>query len=230
MKASQRPADTRMMGIVHAALRRHLLRLRTVVDSRPHPRGQQRAALGECAVWMMEFLHSHHTLEDEHLWPLIRRRDPSVAPLLDSLEADHREIAPAAAELTHAGRRYAASSTDEARLALIAAIDDLSTVLLPHLDREVAEAMPVVSATISHAEWRAFEQREAMKARPVSQLAIEAHWVLDGIEPEDFRITVRSMPTLARFIVLYGYGRAYRKQAQRRWQPDPAPETIGTGP
>jgi hypothetical protein len=29
-------------------------------------------------VWMMEFLHGHHTGEDEGLWPPVRERDPAA--------------------------------------------------------------------------------------------------------------------------------------------------------
>jgi hypothetical protein len=221
-----RPADTRMMDIVHGALRRDLLRVRAAVAAEPHPRGRQRRALGEHAVWMMAFLHAHHTMEDRLLWPLIRQRDPAAAPLLDSLEAEHGMIVPAAEALTRAGQRYATTGADEARVGLIRALDALTAALLPHLDREVAEAMPVVSAAMTHAEWQAFERRHAMKSKRVSQLAIEAQWVLDGIDSVGYRVAVRAMPALARFVVLYGYRRAYRRLSEPRWRPDPAPEPV----
>ena len=39
MPTAQGPADTRMMGIVHGALRRDLLRTRDALTSDPYPRG-----------------------------------------------------------------------------------------------------------------------------------------------------------------------------------------------
>jgi hypothetical protein len=39
MRNGQEPADTRMMGIVHGALRRDLLRIRTTVIREPYPKG-----------------------------------------------------------------------------------------------------------------------------------------------------------------------------------------------
>ena len=89
MRASD-PADTRMMGIVHGALRRDLLRIREVVVTEPYPQGRQRRALGEHVVWLMRFLHAHHTSEDEGLWPLVRTRNPAAGELLDALEAEHQ--------------------------------------------------------------------------------------------------------------------------------------------
>ena len=85
-------ADTAMMGIVHGALRRDLLRTRDAVTAEPYPQGRQRQALGEHVVWMMEFLHAHHTGEDEGLWPLVRQQNPAAGALLDSMEADHLVI------------------------------------------------------------------------------------------------------------------------------------------
>src|SRR3954463_12943194 len=111
MTRSDAPADTRMMGIVHAALQRALRRARDVLAAAPPPEGRQRRAVGEHVLWLMEFLHGHHTGEDDGLWPLVRSRNPAAAPLLDSMEADHARIAPAAEALTVAAREYATTSS-----------------------------------------------------------------------------------------------------------------------
>jgi hypothetical protein len=47
-------ADTRMMGIVHGAVRRDLLRTRDALTAEPYPQRRQRQALGEHVVWMTE--------------------------------------------------------------------------------------------------------------------------------------------------------------------------------
>src|SRR5262245_45388134 len=38
------------------------------------------------------FVHAHHSLEDVHLFPIIRRSDPALGPVVDRLEADHLQI------------------------------------------------------------------------------------------------------------------------------------------
>jgi hemerythrin-like domain-containing protein len=230
MKTSQQPADTRMMGIVHGALRRDLLRVREVVSAKPYPAGRQRPALGEHVVWMMEFLHAHHTSEDLGLWPLVRLRNPAAGPLLDSLEAEHRTISPAAQVLTEAGRRYAISTDDESRIALVSSLDALTSVLLPHLDREVEAAMPVVSSSITHAEWRAIERRYNIKPKSLPQLGMEGHWLLDGIDPEGYDVVVATVPPVARFVLVHGFARAYRRRARARWEPDAVSSPEATHP
>jgi hypothetical protein len=208
-----------MMGIVHGALRRDLLRMRDALTAQPYPQGRRRRALGEHVVWMMEFLHAHPTGEDEGLWPLVRARNPAAGPLLDAREAEHRRISPAAAELIAAGQSYAATSADEPRGGLVSALDALAAVPFPHLDREVQEAMPVVSASITQAEWQAVEQEYNIKPKSLAQLGMEGHWLLDGINAEGYQVVVQTVPAVPRFILLHGFARAYRRRARARWQP-----------
>ncbi len=108
---------------------------------------------------------------------------------------------------------------DEPRAELIAALDALVAVLFPHLEREVDEAMPVVSASITQAEYHAWEQAYAIKPKSIRQLGMEGHWVLDGIDPEGYQVVVHVVPPVPRFILLHGFARAYRRQARERWQP-----------
>ncbi|WP_084463951.1 hemerythrin domain-containing protein [Microtetraspora fusca] len=220
MRTDSPQADTRIMAIVHAALRRDLDRTRAELAAQPYPRGRQRRALGEHAVWMMEFLHDHHTGEDEGLWPLVRERDPAAGPLLDSLEAEHRRIGPAIAAFTAAGRRYAATTGDDARVELAEALDALTAVLVPHLEREVDEAMPVVSASVTRAEWHAWDQAYNVKPKSFVQLGMVGHWLLDGIDAEGYQVVVREVPAVPRFLLLHGFARPYRRRAAARWRPE----------
>ena len=219
MTRTDAPADTRMMGIVHAALQRDLRRAREVLGAGPPPEGRQRTALGEHVLWMMEFLHGHHSGEDAGLWPLVRARNPAAGPLLDSMEADHARIAPAAAAVTMAAREYGSTSSDGPRALLVDALDRLIEVLFPHLDREVAEAMPVVSATITDREWDAVEQEYFVKNKSMRELGAEGHWLLDGIDPEGYQVVVHTVPAIPRFILIHGFARAYRRQSAARWGP-----------
>ena len=221
MTRDQDPADTRMMGIVHAALRRDLERVREAVTTEPFPRAVQRRALGEHVVWLMDFLHAHHESEDQGLWPLVRLKNPAAGALLDSLEADHEGIDPLATALRKAGGRYGETADDEARSTLVEAIDALALVLYPHLDREVGEAMPVVSASITRAEWHDVEQTYTIKPKSLPQLAMEAQWVIDGIDAEEYAVVHDTVPRLMRWVVLRGFAGRYRRAARLRWEAEP---------
>ncbi len=215
--SSQQAADTRIMGIVHEALKRDLRRARDVVGSEPAPPDRQREALGAHITWMMRLLHNHHSSEDLGLWPAVRAKNPGAGALLDSLEADHAVIAPALEALSAAASAYTASSAPAARTRLVEALDDLLEVLVPHLDREVAEAMPVVAATLSAAEWDAIEQEHNLSGKSTRELAAEGHWLIEDIDAEGYDVVVHKVPPVLRFVLVHGFGPSNRRRARARW-------------
>jgi hypothetical protein len=95
---NDRPADTRLMGIVHDALRRDLQRSTTALSTMPSATepfaDARRVAIAAHLQWMMAFLHAHHDGEDQGLWPLVRTRNPAAGAMLDAMDADHARIRP----------------------------------------------------------------------------------------------------------------------------------------
>jgi hemerythrin superfamily protein len=118
------PADTRLMGIIHEALRRDLRRTRETLSATPPPAGRQREALAEHLGWMMRFLHAHHSAEDEGLYPMVRQRNPQAADLLDQMHADHTTISPAIATVERCAEDYRRDGDQRQRL--LAAVEMVS--------------------------------------------------------------------------------------------------------
>ncbi len=214
------PADTRMMGIVHDALRRDLDRAIRALSTTPYPRDAQRRAIGEHVSWMMQFLHAHHEGENAGLWPLVRARNPRAVPLLDAMEDDHARIGPLVDQSDTAARNYARDSSDTARVSLLDALTRLCEVLLPHLEREETETMPLVSVSISDAEWHDVDQRYFVKPKTLAQLGLEGHWLLDGVDAETREIVVHQVPPIPRFVLVHGFAKRYRRRATACWGPD----------
>jgi hemerythrin-like domain-containing protein len=223
-----KPADTTMMGVVHDALRRDLVRLQTALSGSPPPGEAQRRALAEHIDWMMDFLHRHHHGEDSGLWPLVRQRTPQAGPLLDRMEADHAQITLAVELLRQAAGRYRASGSDLARANAAAALSALAGPLLPHLRGEEDEAMPLVSATLTDAEWRAWDHQHNVRGKSLSQLADEGHWLMDGLDPDRRDVLLHLVPAPVRLVIVKGYARRYRAACARRWGPgvNVAPQPI----
>jgi len=202
------PADTRMMGIVHDALRRDLARTRAALRG-PVPEARRRALAAHVA-WMMDFLHAHHEGEDAGLYPMVRAADPGAGPVLDAMAADHAAI-DSAVEALRAAARWESSD------AVCAAITALEDVLLPHLQREETEAMPLVSAAITHRQWHEWNQEHNIKPKSLPRLAEEGLWLMDGLDPARRAIVVAEVPWVPRTIVLHGFGPGYRRRAAARW-------------
>lgn len=67
----------------------------------------------------MEFLHHHHTSEDEAIWPLTIRKRPELGRLIETMEAEHRAMAAAADGLRDAADSYAADGSETKRQAQV---------------------------------------------------------------------------------------------------------------
>jgi hypothetical protein len=214
------PADTRSMGIVHSALRRDLERTRMVVSGPPYPDERRRRAIASHMLWMMHFLHVHHTGEDVGLWPLVRSKNPAAGDLLDRMDEDHRRIAPAITAVEDAARAY--QDDPSAREGFLEALSELRAVLLSHLAREEREMMPVVATTLTDAEYRAVEQEHFVKPKGFLELGAEGHWILDGLPPEGREVMLGVVPAVPRFLLLHGFAPAYRRKKALLWGSGPA--------
>jgi hemerythrin-like domain-containing protein len=211
------PADTRMMRIVHQALRRDLARTRDVLASDPALPPDQQAAIAGHLAWMMGFLRAHHETEDAHLYPLILTRDPGAAGLVEEMHADHERIAARIGDLETAAAAVGATASDADLRELARSVDRLNDVLLPHLQREEDDVMPVVSSAITHAEWSAIEQEYNVKPKSFVELGREGHWIIDGASPEDRAAVLSLMPAVPRFVLVHGFAGAYRRRAAACW-------------
>ena len=213
------PADTAIMGIVHSALRRDLTRTTTALSAEHPPGDAQRKALAEHAIWMMDFLHGHHEGEDAGLWPVIRSFNSSARELLEQMESDHAVIASEIEGLRAAARRYSDDGTAPARVAVIEALSSLRAVLDPHLHREETEMMPVVSQTLTNAQWESFNQERYVKSKSNSELGREGHWLIDSIDHPGYMAVVGNVSPIPRFVLLHAFARPYARACATRWGP-----------
>lgn len=90
-------------------------------------------------------LHSHHTVEDAALFPMIRRADPSLKRVIDKLEEDHLIVHHITERIAERAATVAGNDTFESRTDLAAALDDLESNLLSHLSFEEESLGPLLS-------------------------------------------------------------------------------------
>ena len=217
------PADTTMMRIVHDALRRDLSRARSVLEREPGPGPRQLRAIAGHLCWMMDFLDSHHRLEDHGLYPAVGEVDPSSAPLLGEMACDHEAVTEGIEAV-----RAAATEGVLSVAGLLDAVEQLSDTLLPHLRREEEVAMPVVARSLTNAQWDAIEQAN-LTGLPAAELAREGHWLIDDAEPDDRALVLGLVPPLQRAFLLYGFGYSYRRRKLACWTPNrriPASDAV----
>ena len=95
------------------------------------------------------FVHGHHGAEDVMLFPRLRRADPSIGPVVDRLERDHRRVSDLLDAVEEAAAALTPDPAGDARARVAAALDELATLLLEHLDYEELQAGP----TLRGLEW-----------------------------------------------------------------------------
>jgi hypothetical protein len=216
------PCDTRMMGIVHSALRRDLVRVRIVLADPALLTEKRRTGIADHIGWLLHTLHLHHHGEDIGLYPVVLRNDPATRELVDDMDGDHQRIDAAMDELEHAARAFAADPAADPAEQLLPALSGLEDVLLPHLEREELVMMPVVSGCVTQREWDAWNDEVNVRSKPFLYLAEEGHWVLDNLGPEDRHHTLQLLPPVPRFVLLHLLGGRYRRRRALLWDGTPA--------
>ena len=90
------------------------------------------------------FVHHHHRIEDLALFPELRRVNPSLGPVVDRLQEDHRRVAGLLEGVESAAGVLERADSPEARAAVAESLEALAAHLLAHLDLEeesVAETL-----------------------------------------------------------------------------------------
>jgi len=194
--------DFTMMYVTHDAFRRDLGRL-----SAASAAGTAHAP-GVRAGWenFKAQLLLHHSVEDTHLWPRVRRATagrPAGLALLDEMEAEHARIDPLLAAVDDALAGSASSLAGHAA--------ELASILEWHLRHEEEAALPLIQSVCTPADWRAFAG--AMRRRQgIKGAAIYVPWILDGAAPDGQRRFLAALPAPVRVISRLLWGPRYRRR------------------
>ena len=193
--------DLTVMHALHDAFRRDLeLLTRAAAVLGEDPDAQERLDLGWTVL--AEQLHHHHTVEDEQLWPLVRRswgQSPDALQVLDAMEDEHELVDPALAAVGEAvgGGGSPAES-----------LDRLNTVVRDHLEHEEREAMPLIVRVVTPQDWDEFSARQA-RSLGLKGAAQFFPWLLLGQDDIRTERVLGVLPAPLRW--------AYRHRWEPRW-------------
>ena len=185
------PHDQTGMYVMHHAFRRDLDRFQAAVRATPVDERDTWRALAARWERFAEVLHHHHTVEDEHIWPVMERRleersgdmgpaEPGGLDALHAMAAEHDLVDPA---LEACGRGFTAMAerpSDDQRNALDVHVTAMRTTLLDHLRHEETEALPLLQRTLTAEDFAATESA-AQRAYPVRAVPFLVPWVADGL-------------------------------------------------
>ncbi len=194
---------------IHRAMRRDTARLVRVA-----PRIGDRRQARRLARWYDHFLVSiehHHQREDLVVWPLLVDREPGFAADTATLQHDHEVLDVALHAVAGALRDLVDGVVADPAL-LVAAAVGLRDHLDEHLDREEAAAFWRIARSFTAEEYRHLEE-ELREGLPVSALAFEAPWVLDGLPAEQVAAMIGEVPVALRVLYYLAFRPRYRRIA-----------------
>jgi branched-chain amino acid transport system ATP-binding protein len=121
---------------------------------------QPRSATVEALATILDFLEAahdsvHHVVEEQVVFPAVRRHDAAAGPLLDALHREHAEGKAAAQALK---RAFAAYRRDRrARARLLAAAERYIQLERNHIAREERQVMPLALDALSWQDWQSID-------------------------------------------------------------------------
>ncbi|HEX6359292.1 hemerythrin domain-containing protein [Actinophytocola sp.] len=207
--------DMTSMYAMHDALRRELVQLARVttrVDGDPY------RVLHTAAGWALftTCLRVHHSAEDDTLWPALRRTladRPDELALLEAIEAEHAAIADVVAMIEDL------LTTPETGLDRLGDLtDSLATGLAGHLKHEEDQALPLVQAFTTPAQWAHFGEVHAQRIAP--DIARVLPWLLDGATEQTAATVLAVLPASGRTEYTTRWRPAFA--ALDRWSPNTA--------
>ncbi|MET7403747.1 hemerythrin domain-containing protein [Dactylosporangium sp. NPDC005572] len=178
------PVDLTGMFGMHWAFRRDLDRFVAAVAATP---------VGDRATWQAlqrrwelfrRVLHDHHTGEDAGLWPaLAAKADAAGRATLAAMEEEHHGIDPLLVAVAEGLARMAAAADADARAALEVRVVAARERLGAHLAHEERDALELVQALLSPAEWHHIERKYFQQSKSPRQLAEVVGWALHDLPP-----------------------------------------------
>ena len=132
---------------IHALLRRDLETVRRLADE-ARGAGSPAAFLAtirgletSSPLWRLQFgclhycrfVHTHHAIEDAAVFPIVRKHDPSLSPVVDRLEEDHRKVHHITERIAAVAGGIVVDASGAERGELVSALTELEEHLLAHL-------------------------------------------------------------------------------------------------
>ncbi|WP_416963143.1 hemerythrin domain-containing protein [Streptomyces sp. Agncl-13] len=196
MKTSGPGVDTHEMVLIHRVIRREFGQLPRLFRSAANDRARSKI-IGAHAREMLDFLHTHHTGEDELLFPLLRKRTTLDPDLMDRMDAQHAQVDDTVTAVNAELPEWTATADAATGEKMAARIEATMPTLIDHLAEEEQNLLPVVSVTLTQSEWDALG-KHGMSAIPLTRrLVILGHITEEADDAERQRF-MQVIPAPAR--------------------------------
>ncbi|MEW2195387.1 hemerythrin domain-containing protein [Streptomyces microflavus] len=193
---NEKMADSRDMIGAHDAMRREFGALPELIAGVPTGDAHGTDVVAGHVLLMVDFLHAHHTSEDDHVWPRLRERCPDdVGPLIETMDQQHASIDDELKALAAGGRRWQATADASDRDAVAAVAERLLPALYEHLALEEEQILPLIDRHLTEHEWKTTVEASLSKvsfARRLLMLGMALH----GASQEQAQLLRAAVPAV----------------------------------
>jgi hemerythrin-like domain-containing protein len=184
--------DTHEMVLIHRVIRREIGQLPTLFRAAANDRARSKIISAHTHE-MLDFLHTHHTGEDELLFPLLRERAQLDPELMDRMDAQHALVDHAVAAVSAELPAWTASADPAAGEHMATLIEDAIPSLIEHLAEEEEEILPIVSVTVTQEEWNALG-KHGMSAIPIPRRLVTLGHIIEETDDAERRTFLQVIP------------------------------------
>jgi hemerythrin-like domain-containing protein len=204
-----------MNKAIHGAVRRDIARLLNALDT--FPAGNRARAEQLAAAWANfdDQLTRHHQAEHEVAWPALQAVGVS-RELIAQMDDEHDRLAEALASTGAAIATLSRSASAADAAAAHAAVANLKTVAVEHLDHEEAELEPIYLTKRDDPAIKAMGRQFGRVSPPVAGTFFV--WVTDGATAEELAAIRTNIPGPVLAIIGGIFGRRYRREVASVWQ------------
>ncbi|WP_326561264.1 hemerythrin domain-containing protein [Micromonospora sp. NBC_01796] len=160
-------------------------------------------------------LHSHHSGEDELLWPrLLERGSDEIAPIVHLAEAQHEAVDKGITDINEALPMWRSTASVAGRDGIGDAVERLYGPLVEHLDMEEQQILPLAEKYVTAAEWQELGQH-SMAGLPKNRLPLLFGMTMYEGDPEVMKEIIATMPLLPRLLMPTLAPRLFASYAKR---------------
>ena len=210
--STAQPIDVRDMAIVHRTFRKVFDESARLVRAAPSPSPGRVTFLADHIDFGIAALHIHHECEDELLYPKLIERVPEQAPMTEQVDREHQTIKTALDAASAACATWRQRPSAETGESLAAALDQLNTVVQPHLDDEEQKIVPLAAVTLTQQEWDALGKHGVAQI-PRDKRPIAFGMILEPLDEADRAFMKNTLPGPVRLLYPLLIDRPWKKYA-----------------
>jgi hypothetical protein len=197
------------MAIIHQTFRRAYEEGAQLVRATPTPSPGRVTFLADHIDFGLTMLHHHHEGEDVILYPLLVQRVPDHATRTEQIDHEHQVVAGSIDAARSACSNWRAAPTGESAESLATSLDQLNEALVPHLDNEEREVVPLAAVTVTQQEWDSLA-KHGIASVPGNKRMIAFGMILEPLNPTDQVYMLSNLPPPVKVL--------YRLVGKRAWK------------